>query len=326
MVSPWWRFIPGRRRRTWKLETRRVDALSSIVGDRLHVEAMAQRPRKDGDKLDTDLLEIVLKRFADIEVSAKGANLEDELDDFEDDGEVQGLFAAYFCPINEIQDEGSLAIDTIEGWGIPKAAPKKLRDLFSKKLQNAADNPRDARSALYSIFAESDAWRDFIDDYEESMLSYRRWLFFTMFAAITLAVVSLYFASHISILILAGLSFAGAAGSSVSVMAKMPALDVSLAGELDAYGRRVFTRIAVGIVASLIGCGLMGWGVLPISLQNQTFTDALNACVSSAPTPGTSIRILIVLAVAMLLGFSERALTSFERRIFGEIATSRRKR
>jgi hypothetical protein len=147
-----------------------------------------------------------------------------------------------------------------------------------------------------------------------------------MLASIVLAVVSLYYASHLSILILAALLFAGAAGSSVSVMAKMPALDASLAGELDAYGRRVFTRIAVGIVASLIGCGMMAWGVLPISMQSQTFTDALNACVSSAPTSGTAIRILIVLAVAMLLGFSERALTSFERRIFGEVSTPRRKR
>ena len=326
MMSPWWRFIPGRRRKTWKLEKRRVEALSSIAGDRLHVELMAQRPRKEGDKLDTVLLENVLRRFAEIEASAKAATLEDELDDFEDDGEVQGLFAAYFCPINEIQDEGSIAVDTIEGWGIPKTSPKKLRDLFSKKLQNAADNPHDARGALYSIFAEADAWRDFIDDYEESMLNYRRGLLVTMLASIALAVVSLYYASHISILIFAGLLFAGAAGSSVSVMAKMPALDASLAGELDAYGRRVFTRIAVGIVASLIGCGLMAWGVLPISMQNQTFTDVLNACVSSARTSGTSIRILIVLAVAMLLGFSERALTSFERRIFGEVNTPRRKR
>ena len=108
-------------------------------------------------------------------------------------------------------------------------------------------------------------------------------------------------------------------------MAKMPALDASLEGELDAYGRRVFTRIAVGIVASLIGCGLMAWGALPI-WTNQTFTDALSACVSPVPTSGTSIRILIVVAVAMLLGFSERALTSFERRIFGEVNTPRRKR
>jgi hypothetical protein len=326
MVSPWWRFVPGRRRKTWKLEMRRVEALSSIAGDRLRVELMAQRPRKKDDKLNTDLLETVLRRLAEIEGSARAATLEDELEDFEDDGEVQGLFAAYFCPKNEIQDEASLVIDTIEGWGIPKMTPKKLRDLFSKKLQNAADNAHDARGALYSIFAEEDAWRDFIDDYEELMLNYRRGLFFAALASIALAVASLYFASHLSILILAGLLFAGAAGSSVSVMAKMPALDASLEGELDAYGRRVFTRISVGVAASLIGCGLMAWGALPISMENQTFTDALNACVPSAPTPGTSIRILIVLAVAMLLGFSERALTSFERRIFGKVNTPRRKR
>lgn len=89
MVSPWWRFIPGKRRKTWKLEKRRVEVLSSIVGDRLRVELMAQRPRKEDDKLDTDLLETVLRRFEEIEVSAKAATLEDELDDFEEDGEVQ---------------------------------------------------------------------------------------------------------------------------------------------------------------------------------------------------------------------------------------------
>ncbi len=201
-----------------------------------------------------------------------------------------------------------------------------MRDLFSKKLQSANENANDGRGALYSIFAEADAWRDFIDDYEDTMFTYRRGLILITLVAITLAVVSLHFASHLSILILAGLLLAGAAGSSVSVMAKMPALDASLAGELDAYSRLVFTRIGVGIIASLIGCGLMAWGVLPISMQNLTFTDALKACVSTPPTSDTSIRILIVLAVAMLLGFSERALTSFERRIFGEVNTPRRKR
>jgi hypothetical protein len=287
---------------------------------------MAQRPRTEGDKLDRDLLETVLRRFTEIEASAKAATLEDELKDLRDDGELQGFFAAYFCPINEIQDEGTLSIDTMEGWGIPKSAPKKLRDMFSKKLQNADANPHDARGSLYSIFSEADAWEDFIDDYEDSMRGYRRWLLFITLGAIVLAATSLHFASHFSLLILAGLLFAGAAGSSVSVMAKMPALDASLSGELDAYGRRVYMRIGVGIVASLVGCGLMAWGVLPISMQGQTFTDALNACLSSASSPGTSIRVLIVLAVAMLLGFSERALISFEHRIFGEVSAPRRKR
>ncbi len=38
-------------------------------------------------------------------------------------------------------------------------------------------------------------------------------------------------------------------------MAKLPELEVSLSRELDAYGRRVLSRVGVGVAASLIGCG-----------------------------------------------------------------------
>jgi hypothetical protein len=41
----------------------------------------------------------------------------------------------------------------------------------------------------------------------------------------------------------------------------MPLLDVALSAELEAYGRRIFSRIAVGVGASLIGCALLGWGL-----------------------------------------------------------------
>lgn len=326
MVKSWWQFVPGKRRKTWKLEKHRIESLSSIVGDRLRVELMALRPRNEGDPLDSVLYEKVLKRFAEIEANAKATNLEDELTDFQDDGELLGLFAAYFCPVHEIQDKAVLAIDTIEGWGIPKSSPRKLRDLFSTKLKNAEGNPSDARGALHSIYSEMDAWRDFIDDYEDSMRGYRFWLFLVTLASIVSAVASLSLAAHFPLLVFAGLLLAGVAGSSVSVMAKMPALDASLSGELDAYNRRVFTRIGVGVVASLIGCGLMAWGVLPISMQGQTFTDLLNACVSASSPERASMQILVVLAVAMLLGFSERTLISFERRIFGEVSIQRRKR
>ena len=156
------------------------------------------------------------------------------------------------------------------------------------------------------------------------MRGYRVWLFVSTLASIVAAIACLRFAPYFSFLILAGLLFAGAAGSCVSVMARMPALDASLSGELDAYNRRVFTRIGVGVVGSLIGCGLMAWGVLPISMEGKTFTDLLNACLSRSE--GSSVQILIVLAVAMLLGFSERTLTSFERRIFGEVSIQRRRR
>jgi hypothetical protein len=308
-------------RQTRKLEIARTKALSSITGDRMRVVLMAQRPRNEDakDTLDNALLKTVLDRLTEIESKAKNAATEEELNDLLEDGELQGLFAAYFCPINEIHDEGILAIDTIEGWGIPKSSPNRLRDLFSDKLKNASNDPHSARGALHSIYAEMDAWGDFIDEYEDTMDRYMRWLFSITIGILLLAIAALYFAPKFPFLVFASLLLAGATGSTISVMAKMPALDASLSGELDAYRRRVLTRIGVGITASIIGCGLLGWGIFPISIQNQTFSDALNVC-SLTPTPCAAIvKALVVLTVPMLLGFSERALTSFENRVLGEL-------
>jgi hypothetical protein len=58
-------------------------------------------------------------------------------------------------------------------------------------------------------------------------------------------------------------------------------------------------------------------GPLSISLQNQTFADALSTSLAAPATSAAGITTLILLGVPMLLGFSERALTSFEQRVFG---------
>ena len=320
-MPKWWWWLPGWRNK-WKLEKHRIDALSDITGERLQVELMAQRPRSADDTIDNTLLERVLNRLREIEESAKQATHTDDLDDLVDDAELQGLFSSYFCPATEIQDEGNLLIDQIEGRGIPKTAIKKLRESLGKKLENAATNPEDARGALHALFAERDSWGDYTDEYEDRMQRYTRRLFTATMVLLLLAIIAPHLAFRFSPLLLCGLLFAGAAGSCVSVMAKMPALDVSLAGELDAYGRRVLSRIGVGVVASLMGCALLGWGLFPIAIQNQTFAEALNACtvapcITSPATSCTGIKVLILLGVAMLLGFSERTLTSFEQRVFG---------
>jgi hypothetical protein len=310
-MRKWWWWVPGCRKK-WKLEKSRVETLSAITGERVAVEAMAQRPRTVDDVLDNALLETVLKHLAEIEVSARQASLTDDLDDLAADAETQGQFRAYFCPVAEIQAEGELVVDIIEGWGIPKIAIKRLRDLLVKKLEKADAHPAAARSALRSLFEESDSWSDYSDGYEDTMQGYTRWLFGATIALSLSAILAFHFTFWFSPLLLFGLLCAGAAGSCVSVMAKMPALDVSLSGELDAYGRRILSRIGVGVVASLIGSASLAW--LPVSVQNQTFADALNACATSS-APGN--KTLIVLGVTMLLGFSERTLTSFEQRVFG---------
>jgi len=207
-----------------------------------------------------------------------------------------------------------MVFDLVEEWGVPKTSIKKLRDLLGKKLEKADTNPEAARSALRALFEEQDSWAEYTDDYEDTMGVNTRWLFGATIILVPMAVLAFHFAFWFSPLLLFGLLFAGAAGSCVSVMAKMPALDVSLSAELDSYRRRIFTRIGVGVVASLIGCAFLGW--FPISIQNQTFANALNACATIPPTC-TGIKSLLLLGVPMLLGFSERTLTSVEQRVFG---------
>jgi hypothetical protein len=296
-----------------KLEKRRVEALSTITGERLHVELMAQRPRGVDDPLDIALFEKLLKCLTDIEESARQATHLGTLDDLSDDAELHGTFRGYLCPVGEIEDEGLMAIALMEEWGVPKSETRKLRESLGQKLKK---DPEDARGALRSLLEERGSWSDYTDDYEASMKRYTYGLFAAVIALPSLAVIAFHYAFLYSPLLFGGLFCAGAAGSCVSVMAKMPELDVRLSSELDAYGRRVLSRIGVGLAASLIGCALLGWGLLPISLQGQTFREVLNSCTTSAQSC-TGTQALILVGVPMLLGFSERALTSFEQRIFG---------
>jgi hypothetical protein len=295
-----------------ELEKHRIETLSSIIGERIYVETMAQRPRSATDAIDNALLEVVLKRLAEIEAAARIVAEIHDLDDLEADAEEQGEFGAYFCPVMDIRTEGQIVVDEIEGWGIPTGPVKTLRELLDTKLKAAESAPATARSALRSLFRERNAWADYADDYEDTMRSLSWKLFVTTIILPFAAALSFQFAVRVSPLLIVGLLCAGAAGSCVSVVSKMPALDVSLKGEPDAYQRRVLSRIGVGVIASLVGSGLLAW--LPVSAQNQTFADALTACASGRAT-GTIL--LTVVAFPMILGFSERALASFEQRVFG---------
>jgi hypothetical protein len=119
------------------------------------------------------------------------------------------------------------------------------------------------------------------------MKVYARWLSAGAIVLPFLAFIAFNYAFCFSPLLVLGFLFAGAAGSSVSVVAKMPLLDVALSAELEAYGRRILSRIAVGVGTSLIGTALFAWGLFPISIQNQSYADAINACFASPATSFT---------------------------------------
>jgi len=299
-----------------KLEKHRSETLSAIRGERLTFEAMVQRARIAGDTPDNAVLTSVPERLAEIEQRANQETNLGELDALIGDAEKQGQLRAYICPSAEIRNEGTLAIDLMEEWNVPKTKIDKLRRLVEPQLQKADIDPGPGRSALRDIFDESDSWSGYTDEYEDEMRRFTRWwLAVPSIVLLLLAIAALHF--PVTVPLALPVLFAGAAGSCVSVMAKMPVLEVGLSGELESYERRILSRIGVGVAASIIGCGWLGWGIISFSIQGQTFADVLNACSTSPPTSCTGLKTLILLAVPMLFGFSERALTSFEQKVFG---------
>jgi hypothetical protein len=284
------------------------------------VELMARRPRKPDDQLNSSLYQDVTTRLDQLLAAASQAESVDAIKDYEADGENLGLFAAYFCPANEVCNEGMLELDTLEGWGIPKTAPDRIRNQLSPQLKSP--DAHIARGALYSVYAELDSWSDYNEEYNDTMNKYCWWLSLISGAALGFAVVSLCLAIWWWCLVICAVIFGGASGGCIGVLTKRPTLADSLSGQLDEYGRQVFARVGVGIVTSICGCGFLAWGVLPISIQGHDFAGALKDCVIHPASLGeTVIKALIVLAVSVLLGFSERALPSFEKSVLGDTHT-----
>jgi hypothetical protein len=291
-----------------KLEKRRKEVLSAIRSERLNFQAMVQRAQYAGEIPDIAFLTTVRERLAEIEDKANQEGNIDELRLLVEDAERQGQLRAYVCPSREITSEGHLVIDLMEGWKVPEAVVSTLRSSICQKLDQDTDT---ARSALRALFQERDSWESRTNEYEMTMARYVGWLFGATIVLFLLAILAFHFPPPF---FLAGLLCAGAGGSSVSVMGKMPGLEVGLSTERAPYRRRILARIGIGIAASLFGCAFLGWGLLPVSIQSQTFADAFNACATSPPMDCTGLKTLILLAVPGLLGLSERALSSFEKR------------
>ena len=298
------------RRKQNKLKTHRQVALLDIRKQRSKFDVMVQRFQKAGCTPDDTFVTDIRGRLEGVEQRANGAGSTDELDDLMEEAEEQGELRAYICPHGEIEDEGNLTINVMEEWNIPKAKIAIYRDSLGQKLKD--EDPKIASGALRDIFHEYNSWSAHTEDYEEKIWKYTRWLFAATIILSLLAIFTRYYPPTI----LFGLLLAGVAGACVSVMAKMPGPDVSLSGDFDVYRRQILCRIGIGAIASLIGCALLGWGLIPISIRDKSFADVLNACTASPHTSCTGLNHLILLCVPMLFGFSERALTSFER-IFG---------
>jgi hypothetical protein len=128
---------------------------------------------------------------------------------------------------------------------------------------------KQAKGALYALFAERDAWGDFLDDHDEETPRTMWILFLVVIGSLVAAVFAVYYAHSLSPLLMLGILAAGAAGSCASVMSKRPTIEDRLSRKIDVSGGRVWVRIATGLIGTVIGCALLAW--IPLSIEDKSF-------------------------------------------------------
>jgi hypothetical protein len=280
----------------------RQTALAAITYERVVFETMLQRAEASKTCVDLTRATRAPIRFAELETAANAASPEG-LATLIEEAEALAQQRAYLCPLVAIETEGRLAIDTLEEWGVPTAVIESFRATLLPKLKDTDQIA--ARESLLAIYRKFDAWSRYAESYSKDMSRTSLQLLIATACLLILSMGMLMLRGWV----VWGLFTAGAAGACVSVKMKLPPLSVW--GEYLALQPRVLARIGAGLLGSLIGCGLLAWGVVSLQVQGTTFPDLVRQCAPRC----SQLTALILMAVASLLGFSERALASFEERL-----------
>jgi hypothetical protein len=111
---------------------------------------------------------------------------------------------------------------------------------------------------------------------------------------------------------------AGICGAAISVLLKIP--EVVLYKEVYALIAKFVSRIATGIVVSVVGLGFLSSKIInlafDIGTSKMTIADVL-CCPGNLSCQELGQSILI--GIGILFGFSERLLSSFEETLVGKL-------
>jgi hypothetical protein len=254
---------------------------------------------------------------------------------------------AYMVPKEEILIEGMSRMSDMTGWAVPPAVLDQLSREVVPQLRSM--NLVEARGALRSLYEVYDYWDWWVEDHSRSMRLASRAMLGFLVVFVTLSVFLLHY-GHIY----SGIFCAGTSGAILSVLAKLP--PVLSYGAANAYYHRITSRVGVGIAASMIGMGLLAADMISLQMpgnltiakmmegkdrlcETSEVKPAATAGAADAPAadaaaaskaPGCAPddhrlsrrAVLLLMALAMLFGFSERALSTFEDKIFPPSSTT----
>lgn len=228
---------------------------------------------------------------------------------------------AYVLPREELISEAISLTSEMKEWNVPSTViaelEKHLALITSADEGTAAQKNTDAlaRSALNKLMGEYDYWDWYSDWYVSQVSLASVALGICALVALGAALILAFHGFYISTII-----FGAACGAALSVLGKLPPMSVY--GEAASLTRRMSSRLVSGIVASSVGMWLFTSGVINVGLGSKNLPEIAASCIDGTGKPCTHTDVLILLTLAVLLGFSERALSSFEKRLLPEEASA----
>lgn len=292
-----------------EVKSSRATLRSAVIAYRGQFEQSVCVSRSSGSPISEDLVQVVMGKFCELEARVEKTNTESEWESIEDEAENLYRLRAYICPLSEIALQGATVLSNMEQWTIPPTALETLKKEVGEQLKSS--DLEKARAALHTLFKEYDEWSEYQDTYNKEM---RRLTWRLTGGIVCSLFASLYFLLNGRIEL--GIAFAGITGTCLSVISKIPAVIVS--GDSDPYHRSAVRRLATGFAASMVGVGFLLSGIAPISLPDGgTFQQIIAALSGSVEkSPPKIVLVFEIIAIVTLLGISERALTSFEEKLF----------
>jgi hypothetical protein len=233
----------------------------------------------------------------------------DRADAIQDRARELGRYRAYFMSPSQLRADSQAILDELRDWKVPAASladfAKRLQDDILNADLTLPDKLARARATLEDALETYDYWDDYIDWY----LGQTKCASVSLLAAATVSLVGavlLFGRGHM----LFGFLVAGICGASISMLASLP--PISVYGEMMGLCTRILYRYGVGVAGTAVGCGMLALGMLNFFPKGFDFLAVMNGSAQAA----SATNVAVLLAIGILLGFSERAMGSFEDRIF----------
>lgn len=269
--------------------------LAEAQGYRATFHEAVERGRAAGD-VDEDFIERIDGQFGALEKHIQATTDETILENLCDRAEELERLRAYVLPEQEILLQAETCLIDMRDWGVPRLTLRSIETDLVLPMHKKNEVPT-KRAALHKLFDFYDSWEFQVTSYDDWIEARSSRLSLLLALALAGSIIGLVLGSGLAAFLAGGL-----AGSLVSVLSRLPPMLGW--GGWAALPARMYSRIGLGIGGTIAGGGLMATGLITIGKTQAEFAEIISTSHRATTSEG-----LYMVAVGILLGFSERLLS-----------------